>query len=100
MKITIPLSQPPTAKKILIQKIGGNKYKMTTYEYYSGNWHQTDIENFSLDGNNIIPEDMQGIDISVARIVEASSDQFVIETSGQDEDGDFYDKYTYQRMTE
>lgn len=95
-----PFEPTSDCEKILIQKIGGNKYKMTTYEYYSGNWHQTDIENFSLDGNNIIPEDMQGIDISVARIVEASSDQFVIETSGQDEDGDFYDKYTYQRMTE
>lgn len=66
----------------------------------SGNWHQTDIENFSLDGNNIIPEDMHGVDVSVVRIVEVSSDQFVIECLGQDEDGDFYDKYIYQRMTE
>lgn len=95
-----PFEPTSDCEKIMIQKIGDNRYKMTTYEYYSGNWHQTDIANFSLDGNNIIPEDMQGVDVSVARIVEASSDQFVVETSGQDEDGDFYDKYTYQRMTE
>lgn len=43
---------------------------------------------------------MQVIDVSVVRIVEVSSDQFVIETSGQDENGEFYEKYTYQRMTE
>lgn len=87
-------------EKIMIQKIDDNRYKMTTYEYYSGNWHQTDIENFSLDGNNIIPENMEGVDVSVARILEASSDKLVIESSGRDEDGDFYDKYSYQRMAE
>ena len=53
-----------------------------------------------MDGNDIIPEDMHGVDVSVVRIVEVSSDQFVIECLGQDEDGDFYDKYIYQRMTE
>ena len=95
-----PFEPTSDCEKIIIQKIGDNRYKMTAYEYYSGNWHQTDIENFSLDGNDIIPEDMHGVDVSVVRIVEASSDQFVIECLGQDEDGDFYDKYIYQRMTE
>lgn len=95
-----PFEPTSDCEKIIIQKIGDNRYKMTAYEYYSGNWHQTDIENFSLDGNDIIPEDMHGVDVSVVRIVEVSSDQFVIECLGQDEDGDFYDKYIYQRMTE
>lgn len=95
-----PAEPTNDCEKIMIQKIDDNRYKMTTYEYYSGNWHQTDIENFSLDGNNIIPENMEGVDVSVARILEASSDKLVIESSGRDEDGDFYDKYSYQRMAE
>lgn len=95
-----PAEPTNDCEKIMIQKIDDNRYKMTTYEYYSGNWHQTDIENFSLDGNNIIPENMERVDVSVARILEASSDKLVIESSGRDEDGDFYDKYSYQRMAE
>lgn len=76
------------------------KYRITSYEYYSGTWHRYDSENFYLEGNNIVPESMDGVDVSSVKILEASSDKLVIETTGEDEDGSFYDKYTYTRMAE
>lgn len=95
-----PFEPTDDCEKITIEKIEGNKYTVTHYEYYSGTWRRYDSENFYLEGNNMIPESMEGVDVSTAKILEASSDRLVIETTGADEYGSFYDKYTYTRMAE
>ncbi len=95
-----PFEPTDDCEKITIEKTDGNKYTVTHYEYYSGTWHRYDSENFYLEGNNMIPESMEGVDVSTAKILEASSDKLVIETTGADEYGSFYDKYTYTRMAE
>ncbi|WP_303211851.1 lipocalin family protein [Phocaeicola coprocola] len=95
-----PFEPTDDCEKITIEKTDGNKYTVTHYEYYSGTWRRYDSENFYLEGNNMIPESMEGVDVSTAKILEASSDRLVIETTGADEYGSFYDKYTYTRMAE
>lgn len=66
MKTSILLNLQMTAKNYY-RKIEGNKYTVTHYEYYSGTWHRYDSENFYLEGNNMIPESMEGVDVSTAK---------------------------------
>lgn len=93
-----PFEPTNDCEKITIEKIGDNKYQVTHYEYTNGNWRRYYSENIFLEGDKLVPENMEGVDVSTVRIVEASSDKLVVEGQGEDEDGAFYDKYSYQRM--
>lgn len=95
-----PFEPSDDDQKIIIEKIEDNKYRITNYEYYSGTWHRYETENFYLEGNNMIPENLVGADISSVKVSVATSDKLVIESGGEDEYGSFYDTNTYARMAE
>lgn len=73
---------------------------MASHIYSNGSWRNFDIENFSVDGKKIIPEDMSQVDYTDTKFLELTSDKMVIEAKGSDEDGEFYQKLTYKRMAE
>lgn len=95
-----PFEPQEDEEKIVIKKLEDNKYQMTDYSYYNGSWHLDYTETFNVDGKKIIPEDMSGVDYTDTKFLELTSDKMVIEAKGSDEDGEFYQKLTYKRMTE
>ncbi|WP_195414912.1 hypothetical protein [Bacteroides finegoldii] len=66
--------------------------------YYNNQWHQNDIEKFTLDGNNLIPVDGGGTEFTSVKLLVVNSSQLVVGQKETDEDGDFYRKMTYKRM--
>ncbi len=95
-----PFEPQEDDQKIVITKQEDNKYQMASHIYSNGSWRNFDIENFSVDGKKIIPEDMSGVDYTDTKFLELTSDKMVIEAKGSDEDGEFYQKLTYKRMAE
>ena len=93
-----PANPISDCEKVIISKIADNTYSVTYYDYYNNQWHQNDIEKFTLDGNNLIPVDGGGTEFTSVKLLVVNSSQLVVEQKDTDEDGDFYRKMTYKRM--
>ena len=92
-----PANPNDDSEKAVIKKVGGNKYTLTDYEFYMGQWHEGETETFTLEGNKVIPAQADP-EIHYIKVVTANEKHLVIESGGKDEDGDFYDKLSFIRM--
>jgi len=92
-----PTNPNDDSEKVVIKKVGGNKYTWTYYEFYTGQWHEQETETFTLEGNKIIPAQVDP-EVHYIKVVTANEKHLVIEQGGKDEDGEFYAKLTYIRM--
>ncbi len=80
------------ALKINIRKTGENRYSITVFNHYNGQWHEYTPEETTLNGKEFV------FDGETSKILTLTKSKLVIETKGTDEDGDYYGKQTFQKI--